>query len=53
MKWGLLKGVSTCQRDGINGHIKNYKIQISTDGKNWGEAVVEGAFEKGGSLKTV
>ena len=49
-----IKGFSYLPRqDGVNGYIKNYKIQISTDGKNWGGAVVEGAFEKGCSLKTV
>lgn len=49
-----IKGFNFLPRqDGANGHIKNYKIQISLDGKNWGEAVIEGAFEKGAQLKTV
>ncbi|RYF23737.1 MAG: DUF4981 domain-containing protein, partial [Flavobacteriales bacterium] len=49
-----IKGFNFLPRqDGANGHIKNYKIQISLDGKNWREAVIEGAFEKGAQLKTV
>lgn len=49
-----IKGFSYLPRqDGTNGHIKNYKIQISIDGKNWGETVIEGVFEKGSQLKTV
>lgn len=49
-----LKGFTYLPRqDGPNGHIKGYRIQVSLDGINWSEAVVEGEFERGGSLKTV
>lgn len=49
-----IKGFTYLPRqDGANGHIKNYKIQVSLDGKNWSDTVIEGAFEKGSALKTV
>jgi beta-galactosidase len=32
------------QDGGNNGNIKGYKIQVSADGKNWSEPVVEGEF---------
>lgn len=34
------------QNRGINGNIKDYSLQVSLDGKNWGDAVVTGSFEK-------
>ena len=36
-----------------NGHIKEYRLQVSLDGKNWGEPVAEGAFERDFRLKRV
>ena len=36
-----------------NGHIKDYRLQVSQDGKNWSEPVAEGAFERDYKLKRV
>lgn len=49
-----IKGFTYLPRqDGTNGHIKDYKIQISIDGQNWGEPVVEGTFDRGSKQQTV
>lgn len=49
-----IKGFTYLPRqNGSNGNIKEYKIQLSTDGKNWSDTVVEGAFPKGAKLQTV
>lgn len=43
----LLKGFSYLPRqDSGNGNIKDYSIQVSMDGKTWGEPVAQGSFEK-------
>lgn len=34
------------QDGGSNGNIKEYKVQVSMDGKNWSETMAEGTFEK-------
>jgi len=50
----LIKGFSYLPRtDGANGHIKDYRIQVSNDGKKWSEPVMEGKFESGSRLHTV
>ncbi|MDO5608367.1 MAG: glycoside hydrolase family 2 TIM barrel-domain containing protein [Capnocytophaga sp.] len=36
-----------------NGTIKDFRIQVSQDGKNWGETVIEGQFADDKSLKTI
>lgn len=36
----------TTRQDGNNGNIKGYKLQLSLDGKNWGENVASGVFER-------
>src|SRR5690606_26913606 len=41
------------QDGGSNGNIKGYKIQISMDGSNWGDTVVEGEFERGSKEQIV
>ena len=41
------------QDSGTNGNIKAYKLQVSDDGKNWGEAVVQGEFENNRKQQTV
>ena len=42
----LIKGFTYLPRqDGPNGDVKGYRIQLSTDGKTWGEPVCEGEFE--------
>ena len=49
-----IKGFTYLPRqDGTNGHIKGYRVQLSQDGKNWGQPIVEGEFERGNKLKTV
>jgi len=41
-----IKGFTYLPRqNGPNGDIKGYRIQLSTDGKTWGEPVCEGEFE--------
>ena len=35
------------QDGGTNGNIREYTIQVSADGKNWGEPVAAGAFGEG------
>lgn len=50
----LISGFSFLPRlDGANGHIKDYSFQVSSDGKNWSDPIVEGKFEKGSRLQTV
>ena len=40
-----IKGFSFLPRqDGSNGHVKDYSISVSLDGKNWGEPVLKGTF---------
>lgn len=34
------------QDGGMNGDIKDYSLQVSMDGKNWGDVVAKGAFGK-------
>lgn len=41
-----IKGFSYLPRqNGRNGNVKDYTIQLSTDGKTWGEPVAKGRFE--------
>ena len=35
------------QDGGTNGDIKDFTLQVSDDGKNWGEPVLKGSFRKG------
>lgn len=35
------------QDGGANGNIRDYEIQVSTDGQNWSEPVAKGAFARG------
>jgi beta-galactosidase len=49
-----IKGFTYLPRqDGPNGRIKDYKIQVSLDGKTWSETIVEGSFSPESSLQTV
>lgn len=49
-----LKGFSYLPRqDSNNGNIKDYEVQVSMDGKTWGQAVASGAFANDRSLKRV
>ena len=41
------------QDGGTNGCIKDYSLQLSMDGENWGEAVIKGSFQKGNKLQKV
>ena len=38
---------------GANGDVKDYTVQLSLDGKNWGEPVARGKFDKGKAEKKV
>lgn len=50
----LLKGITYLPRqDSDNGNIKDYSIQVSMDGRNWGEPVAKGSFEKNRKEKTI
>ncbi|HBN47569.1 MAG TPA: beta-galactosidase, partial [Prevotella sp.] len=49
-----LKGFSYLPRqDSNNGHIKDYEVQVSMDGKAWGQPVATGSFANDRSLKRV
>ena len=41
------------QDGGVNGNIKAYKLQVSADGKTWGDAVAQGEFPNNGKQQTV
>ena len=41
------------RQDGPNGNIKDYRLQVSNDGKNWSDPVAEGAFANDSKLKRV
>ncbi len=41
------------QDGGNNGNIKNYSLQLSVDGENWGDPVAKGTFSKNNQLKKV
>ena len=51
----LIKGFTYLPRqDGSpNGNIKGYRVQLSADGQNWAEPVVEGNFENSSKEKKV
>jgi len=49
-----IKGFTYLPRqDGPNGNIKGYKVQLSMDGKTWGNVVAEGNFENNMNEKKV
>lgn len=49
-----IKGFTYLPRQGSrNGNIKGYKIQVSNDGKTWGEPVAQGEFANDQKLKRV
>ena len=49
-----IKGFTYLPRqDGPNGNVKEYKFQVSDDGKVWSEPVISGTFENNMSLKRV
>lgn len=49
-----IKGFTYLPRqDGPNGRIKDYKIQISLDGKTWSETITEGSFTRDAGVQTV
>ena len=41
------------QDGGNNGNIKGYRVQLSQDGKTWGDPIAEGEFERGSGLKRI
>ena len=49
-----MKGfIYTPRMDSTNGMIKDYEIYVSQDGKEWGEPVMKGAFERSGEPQKV
>lgn len=49
-----MKGITYLPRqDSANGHIKDYEVFVSTDGKTWGNAVATGSFPSSRQLQTV
>ena len=49
-----IKGFTYLPRqDSGNGNIKNYRIQVSNDGKTWSKPVAEGSFENNRNEKVV
>lgn len=49
-----IKGFTYLPRqEGGNGNVKDYTIQVSVDGKEWGEPVVKGTFERNSKEKKV
>lgn len=50
-----LTGVSYLPRQGggENGDFKDYEVYVSTDGKNWGEPVAKGSFERNKKRKEI
>ncbi len=50
----IMKGFTYLPRqEGSNGNVKDYTIHASLDGKNWGEPIVKGTFDKGSKEKKV
>ena len=51
----VIKGFKYMPRQdgGNNGNIKGYKLQVSADGKNWSDPVVEGEFPYSSDKQTV
>lgn len=50
----MIKGFTYLPRqDGSNGAVKDYSIQVSLDGKNWGEPIKKGAFDRSSKEKRV
>ena len=53
-KVGKVAGLTYVGRaDGDNGHVDEYEILLSTDGKNWGEPVARGHLRNDTSEQTV
>ena len=49
-----IKGFTYLPRqNSSNGNIKDYQLQVSNDGKNWGEIIVKGSFENNQEEKRV
>ena len=49
-----MKGFTyTPRMDSSNGYVKDYEIYVSMDGKEWGEPVMKGSFERTGEAHKV
>ena len=49
-----MKGfIYTPRMDSSNGQVKDYEIYVSQDGKEWGEPVMKGSFERSGEPQKV
>jgi beta-galactosidase len=50
----LFKGFTYLPRqEGSNGNVKKYSVQVSLDGKQWGDLIKEGVFENNSQAKKV
>lgn len=51
----MIKGFKYLPRQdgGNNGNIKDYRIQVSNDGKTWSDPVAEGTFENNSKIQVV
>ena len=51
----VIKGFTYLPRQdgGMNGNVKAYRIQLSTDGRTWSDPVAEGSFEANASLQRI
>jgi beta-galactosidase len=53
-KQKTIKGcVYTPRQDSPNGHVKDYEIYISSNGKTWGNPIVKGAFPRSRQPQTI
>lgn len=49
-----MKGfIYTPRQNGENGRVKEYEVFVSVDGKEWGDPVAKGAFERGAKAQRV
>ena len=50
----IMKGFTYLPRQNSrNGHVKDYTIQVSMDGKTWGDPIAKGSFGSDSTLKRV
>ncbi len=45
--------IYTARADGDHGHVKDYELYISMDGKDWGTSVAHGSFDEDNSGETI
>lgn len=45
--------VYTARTDGENGHVKDYEVYVSADGKTWNAPVAKGSFDRDANVETI